>query len=91
MAESYSAKQLAGSEYGGVGDSPNTLQPIPTTALDNGEILRLDYLTGEQDTESIEDRRQFWGLRPAGGERPRWIGGTGVTSLADIEQVGERE
>lgn len=91
MAESYSAKQRAGSEYGGVADSPNTLQPIPPSALDNGELLRLGYLTGEEDAESLEDRRQFYGLRPAGGERPYWLGNTGKESLADIQGVGERE
>ena len=91
MAESYSSKQLRGSEYGGVADTPSTLQPIPESALDNGERLRLGYLTGEMNTESFVDRRQFWGLRPAGGERPRWLSETGVTSQADIEGVGERE
>lgn len=92
MAEEYTSKQLRGSEYGGVSPTPNTLQPIPASALTPGEILRLGYLTGEEsDTESLEDRRQFLGLRPAGGDRPYWLRETGQLSEADIQQVGERE
>lgn len=47
--------------------------------------MRLGYLTGEENNpESIEDRRQFLGLRPATGRRPLFLLETGVE--AEIER-----
>lgn len=92
MAEQYSSEQQTGSEYGGVSPTVNTIQPKNAQALSNSEKLRLGYLTGVQnDPESIEDHRQFWGLRPADGRRPYWLDNTGIDSEADIQDVGERE
>ena len=87
MAEIYgvnynrlSPRQLAGSEYGGVGETRNTIQPKGSPDdLTPGEILRLGYLTGDttdvrQETVlSLEDHRQILGLKPAGDSRPVWL------------------
>lgn len=75
------SRQLGGSEYGGVQPTTATIQPKGADALTAGERLRLGYLTGvENDTESIEDRRQMLGLRPASGRPPYFLLNTGVTS-----------
>jgi hypothetical protein len=82
----YNARQMTGTEYGGVEETVSTVQPKPPEAITPGEQLRLFYLTGEpDDAESIEDRRQFWGLRPADGRRPQWLIETGQLSEAEIE------
>ena len=76
-----SSRQLSGSEYGGVETTKATIQPQSADALTAGDRLRLGYLTGQEtDTESIEDRRQFLGLRPADGRRPTYLLNTGITS-----------
>lgn len=69
--------QRMGSEYGGVQYAArvvkNTVQPMEADALSSAERLRLGYLTGrEDDTMSLEDRRQFYGLRHSDG-RPSWF------------------
>ncbi len=69
--------QRMGSEYGGVSYSSrvvkNTVQPKPAEALSVDETVRLMNLTGrEWDTMSLEDRRQFVGLRNADG-RPSYF------------------
>lgn len=91
--EDYTPQQLRGSEYGGSDEARATIQPKGSDALNNGEILRLGYLTGDEqnDPNSIEDRRQFWGLLPADKARPFWLDGTGRESEAEIREVGERE
>lgn len=87
--ERYTAKQRAGSEFGGT-VSRNTVQPKGGEALTPGEQLRLGYLVGDlsdplQETpHSLEDRRQMLGLKPAGNERPRWLAGTGKVTEAFI-------
>lgn len=83
-------KQLTGSEYGGVQPTKSTIQPKGADALSNGDRLRLGYLTGQEDNpESLEDRRQFLGLRPASGRRPLFLLETGMESelerRSDIE------
>jgi len=84
--EQYNNRQKMGSEYSGVERTTATIQPMPPQALDNGDKLRLGYLTGvEDDTESLEDRRQMVGLRPATGRRPLWLSATGQKSQAEIE------
>lgn len=70
----YSGYQRTGSEYGGVAHTPSGIQPKPQEALNNTELLRLGYVTGVEDWQSIEDRRQMVGLRPANGGRPQYIG-----------------
>lgn len=84
--EKYTSRQSSGSEYGGVDRTKATIQPQPPEALGAADHLRLGYLTGEEtDTESLEDRRQMWGLRPANGERPTWLLETGQRSQAEID------
>ncbi len=85
-------RQLAGSEYGGVGETRNTLQPKGAEALSTSDELRLGYLTGEgasdplqQTILSLEDRRQALGLKPAGDQRPIWLSNTGRTTEAEIQ------
>lgn len=86
MPQNYNARQLTGSEYGGVERTTATIQPKDPEALDNGEKLRLFYLTGQmQDTEALEDHRQMLGLLPADGQRPKWLIETGQKSQAEIE------
>jgi len=88
--EDYTARQKAGSEYGGVERTTATVQPKPREAILPGEQLRLGYLTGVEDnTESLEDRRQMMGLRPADGKRPSWLSKTGKASEAEIQGLGE--
>lgn len=83
--EQYNNRQKTGSEYSGVERTTASIQPMPGEALTNGEKLRLGYLTGvEDDTESLEDRRQAVGLRPATGKRPLWLSATGQRSEAEI-------
>lgn len=78
-------RQHTGTEFGGVERTKATLQPKPAGALKPSEILRLGYLTGEEgDTESLEDRRQMMGLRPADGSRPTWLRGTGKKSYVQL-------
>lgn len=78
MGQQYTARQMTGSEYGGVEETVASIQPKPPEALDNGEKLRLGYLTGQElDTEKIEDHRAFYGLLPAGNRRPKWLTHTG--------------
>lgn len=85
-------RQLAGSEYGGVGETRNTLQPKGKDALSASDELRLGYLTGngagdplQQTLDSLEDRRQMLGLLPAGEPRPIWLSNTGRTAEAEIQ------
>lgn len=79
MGQQYTPRQMTGSEYGGVEETVATVQPKPPDALDNGEKLRLTYLTGQAiDTEAIEDHRAMLGLLPAEkGSRPKWLLETG--------------
>lgn len=85
MPQKYNARQLTGSEYGGVETTSATIQPKDPEALDNGERLRLFYLTGQEtDTEAIEDHRQMLGLLPADGRRPKYLIETGAGS-SDLE------
>lgn len=93
MAQEYSSLQRAGSEYGGVPHTPSGIQPKPEEAFTNTERLRLGYTTGnEADFMSLEDRRQFLGLRPANGARPIWLGGVSpigdprLDSVASLQQ-----
>lgn len=80
------SRQITGSEYSGVERTSATTQPKPAEALNNGERLRLGYLTGqENDTESLEDRRQMVGLRPADGKRPNWLSNTGQEAYAETD------
>lgn len=84
-------RQLEGSEYGGVGETRNTLQPKGAEALTASDELRLGYLVGETcDPEqltilSIEDRRQMVGLKPAGDRRPNWLANTGRAAEAELQ------
>lgn len=84
-------RQLAGSEYGGVGETRNTLQPKGMEAMTTSDELRLGYLTGELTDPlqltilSLEDRRQALGLKPAGDRRPNWLSNTGRTTEAEIQ------
>lgn len=88
--EQYTGRQRGGSEYSGVDRTRATIQPKHSSALVNDEVLRLGYLTGdEQDTESLEDRRQMLGLRPADGARPKWLSNTGQASEAERQSLGE--
>lgn len=88
-----SPRQLAGSEYGGVAETRNTVQPKGSPDdLTPGEILRLGYLTGDttdvrQETVlSLEDHRQMLGLKPAGDTRAVWLANTSPrATLAEIE------
>jgi hypothetical protein len=85
MGQHYTARQMSGSEYGGVEETVATVQPKPPEALDNGEKMRLFYLTGQEvDTETIEDHRQMLGLLPANGQRPKWLLQTGA-GLSQVE------
>jgi hypothetical protein len=80
------SRQITGSEYSGVDETKATIQPKGAEALNNGDILRLGYLTGEEsDTESLEDRRQFLGLHPATGPRPNWLKNTGQEAYAETD------
>jgi hypothetical protein len=84
------SRQLTGSEYSGVERTVATIQPMPASELTSGDLLRLGYLTGREDQpESLEDRRQMLGLLPASGQRPNWLGGTGQTSEAERQHLGE--
>jgi hypothetical protein len=85
-------RQLAGSEYGGVGETRNTLQPKGKDAVTSDDELRLGYLTGDGASDplqltilSLEDRRQALGLKPAGDRRPIWLSNTGRTTEAEIQ------
>ena len=90
--DDYSAAQQQGSEYGGVDRTMATVQPKGAQALSNGDKLRLGYLTGvPDDPETLEDHRQFWGLRPADGARPFWVENTGMESEAQVQGVGQRD
>lgn len=87
-------RQLSGSEYGGVAETRNTLQPKGAEALTASDELRLGYLTGDgakdplQETIlSLEDRRQMLGLKPSGDQRPIWLANTGRTAEAEIQGV----
>lgn len=85
----YSQAQLSGSEYSGINNTKNTLQP--GQALDNGDLLRLGYLVGdvtntnyESGSSNIEDHRQMLGLLPASQERPTWLANSGKVPQAEI-------
>lgn len=83
--EYYNNHQKTGTEYSGVERTTASIQPMPAPALSPADHLRLGYLTGvEHDTESLEDRRQAVGLRPATGKRPLWLSATGQRSEAEI-------
>lgn len=88
------SRQLSGSEYNGVQPTYATVQPKPEDALNNGERLRLGYLTGHEDyPESFEDRRQMLGLKPAAEGRPNWITHTRGRQLSEgeiVERVEEQ-
>jgi hypothetical protein len=84
--------QLAGSEYGGVRETRNTVQPKGRGDLTPGELLRLGYLTGDttdslqQTVLSLEDHRQMLGLKPAGDSRPVWLANASARATwAEIE------
>lgn len=78
-------RQRTGSEFGGVETTKATIQPKGVDALTNGDRLRLGYLTGvENNPESMEDRRQMLGLRPASGRRPFFLLNTGQRSELEI-------
>lgn len=84
------SRQLTGSEFCGVERTVSTVQPTPADTLTNAERLRLGYLTGdEKNAESVEDRRQFWGLRPADGKRPNWLQNAGIESEAERQHLGQ--
>lgn len=86
MGQHYTARQMTGTEYSGVEETRATIQPKPPEALDNGEKLRLIYLTGQDvDTEALEDHRAFCGLLPADGRRPKWLLKANKEQLAQIE------
>jgi hypothetical protein len=77
MGYKFFADQRMGSEYGGVQyqarQVQNTVQPKVAEALTGNERLRLGYLTGQDDNSmSLEDLRQFVGLRHSDG-RPSWF------------------
>jgi hypothetical protein len=77
MAFKFFADQRMGSEYGGVSYAnrivTNTVQPKEPEALTLNERVRLGYLTGVEDNSmSLEDLRQFVGLRHTDG-RPSWF------------------
>lgn len=77
MAFDFFADQRLGSEYGGVQYQSrivkNTVQPKVAAALTQTERIRLAALTGGEDNSmSLEDRRQFVGLRHSDG-RPSWF------------------
>lgn len=84
------SRQIEGSEYGGVGETRNTLQPKGEEALTPSDELRLGYLVGDISDPlqltvlSLEDHRQALGLKPAGDSRPIWLAGTGRTAQAEI-------
>lgn len=87
-------RQISGSEYSGVGETRNTLQPKGRDALDASDELRLGYLTGNGASDplqltlaSLEDRRQMLGLLPAGEPRPIYLASTGRTAEAEIVGV----
>lgn len=83
-------KQNEGTEYSGVSPTAATIQPKGAEALTPGDRLRLGYLTGsESDPDSMEDRRQFYGLKPAGESRPKYLRGTGQTTQAQIAGIDE--
>lgn len=91
MGESYSGFQRSGSEYGGVAHTPSGIQPQSADALTNTERLRLGYTTGEEENwKSIEDRRQFYGLRPASGGRPVWLGGASSEGDPRLDSVASK-
>lgn len=83
-------RQVQGSEYGGVGETRNTLQPKGAEAITAADELRLGYLVGDISDPlqltilSLEDRRQALGLKPSGAERPIWLANTGRTAEAEI-------
>lgn len=86
-----SSRQIEGSEYGGVRETRNTLQPKGPEAITPSDELRLGYLVGNGVTDpeqltilSIEDRRQALGLKPSGDQRPIWLANTGRTAIAEI-------
>lgn len=88
-------RQLGGSEYGG---SPDTIaggiQPKPEEALTNGEKLRLGYLVGDESgnhPDSLEDRRQMLGLRPADGRRPLWLDHVSPTDDERLKSEARRQ
>lgn len=84
------SRQIEGSEYGGVGETRNTLQPKGAEAITPSDELRLGYLVGDISDPlqltvlSLEDRRQAVGLKPAGDRRPIWLANTGRTAEAEI-------
>lgn len=84
-------RQLIGSEYGGVGETRNTLQPKDAEDLTSADMLRLGYLVGDTTDprqltiNSLEDRRQALGLRPASNRHPMWLANTGRTAEAEIQ------
>lgn len=88
--EEYTAHQLTGSEFGGVEDPRNSVQPKGQEALTAGEKLRLSYLVGDESDSlqetplSLTDRRQMWGLKPASDLRPTWLVNTGKESEAEL-------
>lgn len=83
-------RQLTGSEYGGVGETRNTLQPKGKEALTPSDELRLGYLVGDTSDprqltlNSLEDRRQALGLKPASNRPPVWLANTGRPAEAEI-------
>lgn len=99
MTESYgydglTPAQLAGSEYGGVRETRNSVQPKGADDLTPGERLRLGYLVGDESDPlqqtplSLEDHRQMLGLKPAGDSRPIWLANASARATeAEIEGI----
>lgn len=89
MTQSYDEFQRSGTEYGGVVGTPSGIQPQPGETFTAGDRLRLGYTTGnEDDWQSLEDRRQFLGLRPATGERPMWLGNISPVGDPRLDSYG---
>lgn len=91
MTQPYSNFQRSGSEYGGVPETPAGIQPKPHDALNNTELLRLGYMTGVEEWNSIEDLRQFHGLRPANGTRPNWLSHVSTTDDPRLDSRASAE
>lgn len=88
--------QPQGSEFGGVQPTiAGGIQPKGEDALDNGDRLRLGYLTGQEDNtdmyNNIDDRRQMLGLRPASGQRPIWLDNVSPTDDPRLESEAKRQ
>lgn len=86
----FTPRQRSGSEFGGVDETYATLQPT-YDVLSNADKLRLEYLTGVDNTESFEDRRQMLGLRPATGARPLWLDHVSPSEVPHLGSEARRQ